>query len=45
MPDYFAPYDTKVNFISEEEFKENHSKMQSITRRYKLQNKAEIIII
>lgn len=27
MPDYFAPYDTKVNFISEEEFKENHSKM------------------
>ncbi|HOK50153.1 MAG TPA: diaminopimelate dehydrogenase [Sedimentibacter sp.] len=27
MPDYFAPYDTRVNFISEEEFKKNHSKM------------------
>lgn len=27
MPDYFADYNTKVNFISEEEFKKNHSKM------------------
>ncbi len=27
MPNYFAEYDTKVNFISEEEFKLNHSKM------------------
>ncbi len=27
MPNYFAEYDTKVNFISEEEFKANHSKM------------------
>lgn len=27
MPDYFAEYNTKVNFISEDEFKKNHSKM------------------
>ena len=27
MPDYFAPYDTVVNFISEEEFAANHSQM------------------
>lgn len=27
MPNYFAEYDTTVNFISEEEFKLNHSKM------------------
>ena len=27
MPDYFAPYDTVVHFISEEEFAANHSKM------------------
>ena len=27
MPDYFAPYHTAVNFISEEEFAANHSKM------------------
>lgn len=27
MPDYFSDYDTTVNFISEEEFKKNHSKM------------------
>lgn len=27
MPDYFAEYDTTVHFISEEELKENHSKM------------------
>jgi len=26
MPDYFVDYDTEVNFISEEELKENHSK-------------------
>ncbi|MDY0405134.1 diaminopimelate dehydrogenase [Virgibacillus sp. 179-BFC.A HS] len=28
MPDYFAPYDTTVNFISEEEFNKNHTKMK-----------------
>ena len=28
MPDYFAPYNTKVNFISEEEFNYNHIKMK-----------------
>ncbi|WP_284141113.1 MULTISPECIES: diaminopimelate dehydrogenase [unclassified Virgibacillus] len=28
MPDYFAPYDTTVHFISEEELKQNHSKMK-----------------
>ena len=27
MPNYFADYETIVNFISEEELKENHSKM------------------
>jgi diaminopimelate dehydrogenase len=27
MPDYFAEYNTEVNFISEEEFKKNHSRM------------------
>ncbi len=27
MPDYFEGYDTNVNFISEEEFKENHQSM------------------
>lgn len=27
MPNYFADYNTTVNFISEEELKENHSKM------------------
>lgn len=27
MPNYFADYDTTVNFISEEEFKENHQGM------------------
>jgi len=27
MPNYFSDYDTTVNFISEEEFKQNHSKM------------------
>ncbi|HAA38121.1 MAG TPA: diaminopimelate dehydrogenase [Firmicutes bacterium] len=27
MPDYFADYDTEVNFISEEEFKQQHSQM------------------
>jgi diaminopimelate dehydrogenase len=27
MPDYFADYDTKVNFISEDELKRNHSAM------------------
>ena len=27
MPDYFSDYETKVNFISEEEFKKNHNKM------------------
>jgi len=27
MPDYFAPYDTIVHFISENEFAANHSKM------------------
>lgn len=27
MPNYFAEYDTTVNFISEEEYKMNHSKM------------------
>ncbi len=27
MPNYFAPYDTTVNFISEEEFEKNHSSM------------------
>ena len=27
MPNYFADYDTEVNFISEEELKANHSKM------------------
>lgn len=27
MPDYFIDYDTKVNFITEEEFVKNHSKM------------------
>lgn len=27
MPNYFAEYDTKVNFISEEELKKNHSGM------------------
>jgi diaminopimelate dehydrogenase len=27
MPNYFAEYDTRVNFISEEEFKKNHTKM------------------
>ena len=27
MPNYFLGYDTKVNFISEEEFIKNHSKM------------------
>lgn len=27
LPDYFADYDTTVNFISEEDFMENHCKM------------------
>ena len=27
MPNYFAPYDTEVHFISEKEFVEKHSKM------------------
>ena len=27
MPNYFADYDTTVNFITEEEFRKNHSKM------------------
>ena len=27
MPNYFEPYDTIVNFISEDEFKKNHTKM------------------
>ena len=27
MPNYFEPYDTTVNFISEEELKENHSEI------------------
>ncbi|MFJ7977004.1 diaminopimelate dehydrogenase [Peribacillus sp. NPDC096379] len=27
MPNYFADYETKVNFITEEELKENHSKL------------------
>ncbi|NLC28404.1 MAG: diaminopimelate dehydrogenase [Campylobacteraceae bacterium] len=27
MPNYFAPYDTTVHFISEEEFNKNHTKM------------------
>ena len=27
MPNYFADYDTTVTFITEEELKENHSKM------------------
>lgn len=27
MPDYFAPYDTEVRFITEEEFIANHQKM------------------
>ena len=27
MPDYFAPYDTTVHFISEEELSQNHNKM------------------
>ncbi len=27
MPNYFSDYDTTVNFITEEELKENHSKM------------------
>jgi diaminopimelate dehydrogenase len=27
MPDYFADYETTVNFISEEELKKNHAKM------------------
>ncbi|HZK23982.1 MAG TPA: diaminopimelate dehydrogenase [Oscillospiraceae bacterium] len=27
IPNYFAEYDTEVNFISEEEFKQQHSKM------------------
>ncbi len=27
MPNYFDEYDTTVNFVSEEEFKKNHSKM------------------
>ncbi|MGP1587324.1 MAG: diaminopimelate dehydrogenase [Treponemataceae bacterium] len=27
MPNYFADYDTTVNFISEKEFEENHSKI------------------
>ncbi len=27
MPNYFADYDTEVNFIEEEELKQNHSKM------------------
>ena len=27
MPNYFSDYDTEVNFISEEELKENHSGM------------------
>ena len=27
MPDYFAPYETRVSFISEEEFEANHTKM------------------
>jgi diaminopimelate dehydrogenase len=27
MPNYFAGYDTRVHFISEEELRENHSKM------------------
>ncbi len=27
MPNYFADYDTIVNFVSEEELKANHSKM------------------
>lgn len=27
MPDYFSDYETKVNFISEEEFKKDHNKM------------------
>lgn len=27
MPNYFADYETKVNFITEEELKKNHSKM------------------
>ena len=26
MPNYFADYDTEVNFITEEEFKRDHSK-------------------
>ncbi len=28
MPNYFADYDTEVNFISEEEFKKNHNGME-----------------
>lgn len=28
MPNYFSDYDTVVNFISEEEYKKNHNKMQ-----------------
>lgn len=27
MPNYFSDYDTTVNFITEEEFKQNHTKM------------------
>ncbi len=27
MPNYFADYDTEVNFITSEELKENHSKL------------------
>ncbi len=27
MPNYFADYDTTVNFISEEELKQNHAKI------------------
>lgn len=27
MPNYFEPYDTEVNFITEEEFKANHTSM------------------
>lgn len=27
MPDYFEPYDTTVNFISQEELEKNHNKM------------------
>src|SRR5699024_1939343 len=30
MPHYFADYDTTVHFISEDELKENHSKMKHV---------------